>query len=179
MSGTRSGAGLGPEDRALWDEVKKSIKPLKKARLAGATLEEAARPAPSESRKKPHATAVSAPSAREAPKRPPLAKLDRRAKSRVARGRTEIDARLDLHGMTLERARSRLVSFLREAQGRGYGLVLVITGKGSAGRGALKHEVPQWLALPEFRALVIGFEEAAINHGGSGALYVRIRRRRD
>ena len=79
---------------------------------------------------------------------------------------------------TLERARSRLSSFLREAQARGHGLVLVITGKGVSGRGALKHEVPQWLALADFRPLVIGYEEAAINHGGSGALYVRVRRRR-
>ncbi|HEX5780244.1 MAG TPA: Smr/MutS family protein [Xanthobacteraceae bacterium] len=179
MSGKRGGPDLGPEDRALWDEVKKSIKPLQKARLAGVAVEEvAARPASSESRKKPPSTVVSAPSAREAPKPPPLAKLDRRAKSRVARGRTEIDARLDLHGMTLERARSRLATFLHEAQARGYGLVLVITGKGSGGRGALKHEVPHWLALAEFRSLIIGYEEAAINHGGSGALYVRIRRHR-
>jgi DNA-nicking Smr family endonuclease len=81
--------------------------------------------------------------------------------------------------MTLERARSRLASFIREAQSRGYALVLVITGKGVSGRGALKHEVPHWLALAEFRALVVGFEEAAINHGGAGALYVRIRRRRE
>ena len=176
MSGKRSGPGLGPEERALWDEVKKSIKPLKKARVA---VEEApVRPAPPERRKKPPVTAISAPPGREAPKPPPLAKLDRRAKSRVARGRIEIDARLDLHGMTLERARSRLSSFLREAQARGHGLVLVITGKGVSGRGALKHEVPQWLALADFRPLVIGYEEAAINHGGSGALYVRVRRRR-
>jgi len=42
----------------------------------------------------------------------------------------------------------------------------------------LRRQVPQWLALPEFRALVVGFEEAHIGHGGEGALYVRIRRAR-
>jgi DNA-nicking Smr family endonuclease len=177
MSGKRSGPGLGPEDRALWEEVKKSIKPLKKSRPAKAAADELTHRPPAR-REKPVKTVTSEPPVREAPKPPPLAKLDRRAKSRVARGRIEIDARLDLHGMTLERARTRLAGFLREAQARGYALVLVITGKGVSGRGALKHEVPQWLALAEFRALVIGFEEAAINHGGSGALYVRIRRRR-
>ena len=124
MSGKRSGPGLGPEERALWDEVKKSIKPLKKARVA---VEEApVRPAPPERRKKPPVTAISAPPGREAPEPPPLAKLDRRAKSRVARGRIENPARLDLHGMTLERARSRLSSFLRVAQAR--------SSDGSAGR---------------------------------------------
>jgi DNA-nicking Smr family endonuclease len=92
----------------------------------------------------------------------------------------QIDARLDLHGLTLQRAHTRLSSFLVSAQERGSSLILVITGKGGAGRerGALRREVPQWLSLPEFRPLVIGFEEAAPAHGGAGALYVRVRRRR-
>ncbi|MGH6765236.1 MAG: Smr/MutS family protein, partial [Bradyrhizobium sp.] len=56
-------------------------------------------------------------------------------------------------------------------------------GKGGAaavhsGRGVLRRQVPQWLSLPEFRTLVVGFEEAHIGHGGEGALYVRIRRPR-
>jgi DNA-nicking Smr family endonuclease len=175
MTGKRSGPGLGPEDRALWDEVKKSIKPLRKARPAKvAEVDEAPLPPPKPPAK-PAATAVSAPAAREAPKAPPLAKLDRRSKSRVARGRTEIDARLDLHGYTLDRAVTRLKHFLASSQAEGAGLVLVITGKS----GALRREVPHWLASTDLRPLVIGFEEAAPNHGGSGALYVRIRRRRD
>jgi DNA-nicking Smr family endonuclease len=90
----------------------------------------------------------------------------------VARGRTEIDGRLDLHGLTLERARTRLAGFLASAQARGAVLVLVITGKS----GALRREVPHWLALPELRSLVVGFEEAAPGHGGGGALYVRVRK---
>src|SRR5690606_3336181 len=112
------------------DEVKKSIRPLKKVRPAKAADEGISpRPTPPAARIKPSVTAVSAPPVREIPKPPPLAKLDRRSKSRVARGRIEIDARLDLHGMTLERARTRLGGFLREAQARGHALVLVITGK--------------------------------------------------
>ena len=63
------------------------------------------------------------------------------------------------------------------------GLVLVITGKGARAaegeRGVLKRQVPHWLGLPEFRALVIGFENAHIAHGGEGALYVRVRRARE
>ena len=58
--------------------------------------------------------------------------------------------------------------------------MLVITGKGKIGaeseRGVLRRQVPQWLSLPEFRSLVVGFEEAHIGHGGEGALYVRVRR---
>ena len=64
-----------------------------------------------------------------------------------------------------------------------HGLVLVITGKGARAaegeRGVLKRQVPHWLGLPEFRALVIGFEDAHIAHGGEGALYVRVRRARE
>src|SRR6478735_8779788 len=45
-------------------------------------------------------------------------------------------------------------------------------------RGVLRRQVPQWLGLPEFRSLVVGFEEAHIGHGGEGALYVRVRRAR-
>jgi len=110
------------------------------------------------------------------PKPPPLAALDRRTRGRVARGRIDIDARLDLHGHTLERARPRLERFIAAAQADGASLVLVITGKG--GSGALRREAPLWLSSPDLRALVIGFEEAAQNHGGAGALYVRIRRPR-
>jgi DNA-nicking Smr family endonuclease len=51
----------------------------------------------------------------------------------------------------------------------------VITGKS----GVLRRQVPHWLALPDFRALLIGFEQAAIRHGGEGALYLRLRRSRD
>ena len=58
-------------------------------------------------------------------------------------------------------------------------LVLVITGKGRGGEiGVLRRQVPQWLGLPEFRALVVGFEDASVNHGGEGALYIRVRRSR-
>jgi DNA-nicking Smr family endonuclease len=172
----RGPRGFVPEDRELWDEIKKSVKPLRVPRPAAAAEVAVERSAP---RKLPPRAASVPPPTPKAP--PPLAKLDRRTRQRVARGRVEIDARLDLHGMTLERARSRLGAFLASAQARGAGLALVITGKGSASqrdgeRGALRREVPHWLSLPEFRALVIGFEEAAPSHGGAGALYVRIRR---
>jgi hypothetical protein len=71
--------------------------------------------------------------------------------------------------------------FLQRAHSDGLNFVLVITGKGRATgadpeRGVLRRQVPQWLSLPEFRSLVVGFEEAHVGHGGEGALYVRIRR---
>jgi len=116
------------------------------------------------------------------PSPPPLAPLGRRERSQLSRGRKQIDARLDLHGMTQLRAHRVLQDFLHRAHADGLSFVLVITGKGKTGaeseRGVLRRAVPQWLALPEFRAMVVGFEEAHIGHGGEGALYVRIRRAR-
>jgi DNA-nicking Smr family endonuclease len=108
----------------------------------------------------------------------PLEERDRR---RLARGLAEVDARIDLHGMRQERAFSALLSFLYRCQARNQKTVLVITGKGREGhdgRGVLRQSVPAWLARPEFRDLVVGIEEAGRRHGGAGALYVRLRRRR-
>jgi DNA-nicking Smr family endonuclease len=110
-----------------------------------------------------------------------LQPLDRRMRQRVARGREQIDARIDLHGLTQSEAHAALARFVSSAAARGARLVLVITGKGGRGdgeRGVLRRQVPHWLALPEFRDLVGGFEDAHVAHGGAGALYVRLRRRR-
>jgi DNA-nicking Smr family endonuclease len=173
---------LTEEERALWDSVARQVKPLRKKpralKPAAAAAElPASRPAASP---RPVAS-VSTPKPK--PAVPQLAPLSRRERSRLSRGRDEIDARLDLHGMTQTRAHRALHGFLQQAHHDGLTFVLVITGKGKVGaseaeRGVLRRQVPQWLGLPEFRALVVGFEEAHIGHGGEGALYVRIRRSR-
>jgi DNA-nicking Smr family endonuclease len=103
-------------------------------------------------------------------------------RSKLARGTESIDDRIDLHGMTQADAHAALGHFLRRAQARGARVVLVITGKGAraddafAERGILKRQVPHWLESAALRTLVIGFESAGPGHGGSGALYVRLRR---
>ncbi len=127
------------------------------------------------------ATPKPTPAAKPKPKEPALAPIDRRAKQRLARGTQAIDARIDLHGRTQGEAHAALLRFLHRAQANGAKTVLVITGKGRtpvSERGVLKRQVPMWLALPEFRSLVVGFGDAAIGHGGEGALYVRVRRAR-
>jgi DNA-nicking Smr family endonuclease len=176
---------LGEEERALWESVAKQTKPLrKKPRVAKPQEASAAMEAPVG---KPVIAQKSLPSAKiphpAKPDVPPLAPLGRRERSHLARGRKEIDARLDLHGMTQTRAHRALSGFLQRAHSDGLTFVLIITGKGrtigpESERGVLRRQVPQWLSLPEFRALVVGFEEAHIGHGGEGALYVRIRRSR-
>jgi len=180
MSGDREKRGAG-DDHALWEAVKKTIEPLRKpAKPAPKSGDQPL--APHAAKSKPRVPALASPE-RAAPALPPLAAIDRRARQKIARGRHEIGARIDLHGMKQSEARDRLAAFLHRAQAGGKSLVLVITGKGTAApegaeRGVLRRAVPLWLALPEFRALVIGFEEAAPAHGGAGALYVRIRKSR-
>jgi DNA-nicking Smr family endonuclease len=176
---------LSEEERALWESVAKQAKPLRKKQRPAEP--HAALPKP-----EPHVAAKAAipaklllptkPPAPAKPVVPPLAPLGRRERAQLSRGRKEIDARLDLHGMTQARAHRALSGFLHRAHGEGLTFVLVITGKGKVGaeseRGVLRRQVPEWLSQPEFRAFVVGFEEAHIGHGGAGALYVRIRRSR-
>ena len=174
---------LSEEERALWESVARQVKPLrKKPRVVKPTAVTAPDTAVIKPLASPRPIPPSQPPKPSKPASPPLAPLGRRERSRLSRGRSEIDARLDLHGMTQTRAHRALLVFLQRAHHEGLTFVLVITGKGKAGsdaeRGVLRRQVPQWLSLPEFRALVVGFEEAHIGHGGEGALYVRIRRAR-
>jgi DNA-nicking Smr family endonuclease len=178
---------LSEEDHALWTNVARSIKPLRKSKQ---TAGPAAEPSSKSSAKSPvkklpviDVTPPQLPPGSIKPqldKAPTLAPLGRRLKKRVARGREPIDAKIDLHGLTQTEAHAALLRFLHRAQDRGARMVLVVTGKGSterhAERGVLKRQVPMWLALPEFRRLIVGFEDAHIGHGGQGALYVRLRR---
>jgi len=172
---------LSEEERALWEGVAKQVKPLRKQRAVKA---QASPQVETQAVVKPAVPPKSIPVRAAPPPKspPPLAPLGRRERSKLSRGKQEIDARLDLHGMTQTRAHRLLFSFLQRAHSDGCTFVLVITGKGKAGsdgeRGVLRRQVPHWLGLPEFRALVVGFEEAHVGHGGEGALYVRVRRSR-
>jgi DNA-nicking Smr family endonuclease len=179
---------LSDEEEALWTGFTRSITPLRPAKPAmpsaktGATSSATPPATSAPASAQPRSRAVAP---REAlPPAPPLAPLGRRLKQRVARGREPIDARIDLHGMTQHEAHAALLRFLHRAQASGAKTALVVTGKGKSAahrdaaseRGVLKRQVPLWLALPEFRPLIVGFDDAHVGHGGEGALYVRLRR---
>lgn len=173
---------LSREERVLWRTVTQSIAPLRDMPNLASEPEETAEiiPTPVKPRRatRPPLAASGTSKAAPTPAPPPLAPLGRRMRQRVARGREAIDARLDLHGLTQSEAHAALLHFLRTAGSRGHKLVLVITGKGrrNGEGGVLRRQVPQWLTLPEFRSVVVGFEDAHIAHGGEGALYVRLRK---
>jgi DNA-nicking Smr family endonuclease len=174
---------LNDEEHALWTGFTRSITPLRAAKAAGKASVPPSAAASTEEPKPSRAVPR-----REPPppaKSPPLVAFDRRLKHRVARGRDAIDARIDLHGMTQNEAHVALLRFLRRAQSDGARIALVVTGKGrrtaadgAGASGVLRRQVPMWLALPEFRPFVVGFEEAHMSHGGQGALYLRLRRER-
>ena len=105
--------------------------------------------------------------------------LDRRTAERLRKGEMVIDDSLDLHGLTQEMAHAALWRFVTAAAERGRRCLLVITGKGGRDHaGVLKRQVPRWLNEPGLRPLVLGFAFAQPKHGGEGALYVLLKRRR-
>jgi DNA-nicking Smr family endonuclease len=107
--------------------------------------------------------------------------LDKRTQLRLRRGKVQIEARIDLHGMTQIAAHEALLGFLERAYLAGKKTVLVVTGKGLRGDGqigVLRRAVPGWLNQASVRQWVHAFDHAAPRDGGEGALYIVMRRRR-
>jgi DNA-nicking Smr family endonuclease len=175
---------LTDEEIELWIAVARSVTPRHGKSLPRPQKESAAaEPEPAEAVASSMVLPPPAPLKKE-PAIPALAGVERRLKLRLAQGKAGVDAVLDLHGMHQHTAFGALRHFLNTAQRDGAKLVLIITGKGERpaadsfeSGGVLRRSVPHWLSAPELRSMVIGFEEATRSHGGSGALYVRVRRR--
>jgi DNA-nicking Smr family endonuclease len=152
------------EERALWRAAMRDVEPSQPAPPAPA-------PAPPAPRARTRAT--------EAAVAIPGGGLDRRSAARLRRGEMALGARLDLHGMTQDEAHRALVRFLENSYEAGLRAVLVITGKGGGdGEGVLRRSVPRWLGEARCRKLVLGTSPARPRHGGEGALYVLLRRKR-
>ena len=92
----------------------------------------------------------------------------------LRKGRVEPEAKLDLHGYRQEAAFRALQKFLGRAQGLGHRVVLVVTGKG----GTLRDMLPRWLGENEFRNIVVGIGVAHAKHGGGGAFYVALKKKK-
>src|SRR5690606_1388204 len=178
-------------DFHLWHEVAATITPLVRARLAPASRPgEHALPAPAgpdtKPRKAPFARTMPSYQSAGLPGRPPGRGIEPKRRRKLQRGRIEIEATLDLHGMRQAEARAALARFLHARVARGDRTVLVITGKGLkklgpdaaviVEAGVLRSMLPVWLAEESLAPIIAGWEPAAQGHGGEGAFYVRLRR---
>lgn len=189
---SRRGRSLRPDERAVWTQVARTVKPL-----PGKRPEPAPEPKPAsrDDAPAPSSGPVKAGAAyRAAAPAPKREAADRSREKKVRRGRVEVEARLDLHGMTEAKARRALLRFLERAQDEQMRAVLVITGKGAAPRavdqrrfepwdpearalpGVLRRNFARWMAEPDFAELASGYAPAHRRHGGAGAFYVMIRR---
>ena len=119
----------------------------------------------------------------------PSIHMDKRAYDRLKRGKLKPQARIDLHGMTMDQAQPALIAFIMSSYAQDRRLVLVITGKGQGKKtedvgpiperpGILRRNVPHWLQVPPLAQVVLQVTEAHGRHGGGGAYYVYLRRKR-
>ncbi|MFN3824938.1 MAG: Smr/MutS family protein [Pseudorhodobacter sp.] len=183
---------LKPEEEQLWGAVARSITPMHGQTLQK-RLEQSNDPAPEQV--KP-AGSPRLPDFRIGEKARPTStrdaetapiRMDAKAFGKMVRGKLLPEARIDLHGMTLNEAHPELIRFVLNAQAQGLRLVLVITGKGKPGqedgpipqrRGILRQQVPHWLRQAPLGPAILQVTEAHLRHGGGGALYVYLRRGR-
>ncbi|HMJ94087.1 MAG TPA: Smr/MutS family protein [Allosphingosinicella sp.] len=168
---------LNAEEERLWRKVVETVRPLR-PRAAETGIEEPALPPPEPVRK----------AARPAPAPPPApAKgigetLDAGWDRRLSRGLVQPDVTLDLHGHGLASAYDLLDSRLASAISSGARVLLLITGKPPAGdrpgRGRIRAAVGDWLGASRHAGSIAAVRGAHQRHGGSGALYIVLRRRR-
>lgn len=110
--------------------------------------------------------------------------LDRNSARRLRQGKFAIEATLDLHGMTRQEAFDTLCGFLQRGFEQQRRCVLVITGKGRFNAeggyadGILRQQLPRWLTGEPCNQWVLSHERAQPHHGGEGAFYILLRRKR-
>lgn len=190
-------------DHGLWDEIRRTIKPLKTPGQGKAESHHHNQGSGQGLGKGLGIALLKSQTAQKILRRahhaiepPPLAAFDRRTAQKLSRGQMEPDATIDLHGEGVEAARMKLFHFVEAQRRRGARLVLVITGKGASPfarhtlhglthfhaperEGRLRREVTFWFSESHFRTHVVGFQPAHPRHGGGGAFYVRLRRLAD
>jgi len=183
------------DDLALWQYVTRNIRPLQKKPAAARhkkTADTAAQPAPvpaPAAPKKPPAKITigrladlkppapkSSGATKPSPLKPATLGFDRSTETRLRKGQLEIEARIDLHGMTQGEAHAALGRFIRAAVRAERRTLLVITGKGRLGGGVLRRSLPLWLEDSALGGDVLAITPAAPKDGGDGAFYIRLRK---
>jgi len=180
------------EEHALWQAVTRDVRRPRRKRLVAAVVETRAADKPKQL--PAHLKPALRPPAKAKPQAVATG-LDGSTAEKLKRGKIVPEATLDLHGLTQAQAHTRLTAFVRSSAESGRRCVLVVTGKGApkanAGTadqgfvmptrtksGVLRMMVPRWLDEGDARSVVAGTQAAHQRHGGEGALYVYLRRRR-
>jgi DNA-nicking Smr family endonuclease len=166
---------LSADERALWRRVVESVRPLHEMPAAAEEAPTAPVPAVPKAR-------AARPATIRVRKAAPGTTLDASWDRRLSRGLVQPDASLDLHGHNLATAYALLDERLERALAGGARLLLLITGKPRSGpgekRGAIRAAVGDWLAASRHAADIAAVRNAHPRHGGAGALYIVLRRKR-
>lgn len=168
---------LSDEENALWQQVKKTTRPLRKeppkTDVAPVTPKKSATTVI-------HQPIQRTPIAYNTPHLVPGSydNIDTNTATRFRKGKQDIDATLDLHGMTHDKAHAAFSRFIKTAYTRQNRTLLVITGKGTLGTGLLRRMLPEWINDDDIRGLVLAFDVAKPHHGGSGAYTILLKRKR-
>lgn len=193
MSNSDDDKNLNPEDKALWDDFTRDIRNEAveedsesfEELLDGKTKPLVNEIAPVNSIGTP-SESFKTEKIHKKSSQPP--QLDKRTEEKLRKGKMPIEARIDLHGMTRDLAHEALERFIIESYKRGLRNVLVITGKGKSkatsedwlivGEGVLKTNVPFWLDGTNLKSYILKYINAQPKDGGTGALYVYLKRKR-
>ena len=93
-----------------------------------------------------------------------------------SKGNVFIDKKLDLHGFNLVEAKNLLKNFINQSVKNNKRLILVITGKGKEGEGAIKNNIVSWLNTKDLRNKILAVNYASKKHGGTGAIYILLKK---
>jgi DNA-nicking Smr family endonuclease len=170
---------LSADERALWRKVVETVRPIHGEPAAEETLSK------SELKTSASPPLPSAPAALTRPtQRGVGTTLDAGWDKRLTRGLVQPDTTVDLHGHNLATAYSLLDDRLERAISQQLRLVLLITGKAPSGdryqvaRGAIRAAIGDWLAASRHASDIAAVRNAHPRHGGAGAIYIVLRRRR-
>ena len=159
-------------EKALWGAATRDVRPLDPS-LTPPVPARIPEPLPAPEKIVP--LPVSAPQPLRAP-----GGVDRSTVERLKRGQVAVEGRIDLHGMDQRAAFAALMGFVDTASRSGKRALLVITGKGALadGGGVLRRNAPNWLMASPLAGRILTIQPAHIRHGGGGAFYVLLRRRK-
>ncbi len=178
-----SGRRLGPDEEALWARVRVTVRAMPGRKSVAPPAGRP--PAPSIKGKGNLMPSVQPPLTQFMPRREPSNTLDGGWDRRLASGTVAPDRTIDLHGHTLSSAHAALELGLAQAIMHGDRVILLVTGKPPRpesqrphARGVIRESIPDWLKLSGYAGSIAAVRNAHPRHGGAGALYVVLRRRR-